>query len=493
MLSYLLRGSRTAVLTRAGLIIAVVAFADWRIVDPIQLGFLYLLPMLLVGGVLNRWQIAAVAGLCTVFTEAFGSERWFQETGIPRNILVFAAFFITGMFSREVARSRRLEAEHLHLIESESEARREAEEQLKVLVESSPAAILTTDSDGRVLLANNAAHRLLALEPDALPGRSIGDFIPALVSVPSPDRHRGSFRTVMQCRGRRQDGEVFLADVWFSTYRTSAGSRLAAMVVDASEDLRTREEIGLHQLLTGSRILVGAVSHEIRNVCGAIAVVHANLARSGALAGNQDFEALGTLIGGLEKIAAMELRQTANQAAAVDLAALMDELRIVIEPSLRENGISVRWETGQDLPPVWADRQSLMQVFLNLAKNSERALLTQTRRELALSASAENQRVLVRIRDTGGGVAHPDLLFRPFQQQAKASGLGLYLSRAFMRSFRGDLRYEPDPHGSVFVVELSPAPSGAENSDHGTGNSNPAGRRPQPVSGEPQPAAGSRI
>ncbi|MGD0617396.1 MAG: ATP-binding protein [Bryobacteraceae bacterium] len=489
MLSYLLRGSRTAVLTRAGLIIAVVAFADWRIVDPIQLGFLYLLPMLLVGGVLNRWQIAAVAALCTVLTEAFGSEQWFSETGVPRNILVFAAFFITGMFSREVARSRRLEAEHLHRIESESEARREAEEQLKVLVESSPAAILTADSDGQVLLANGAAHRLLGVGTGTLPGRSIGAYIPALVNVPSPDLRRGSFRTVMQCRGRREGGEVFLADVWFSTYRTSSGPRLAAMIVDTSEELRTREEVGLHQLLTGSRILVGAVSHEIRNVCGAIAVVHANLARGGALAGNQDFEALGTLIRGLEKIAAMELRQTANQATAVDLSSLMDELRIVIEPSFRENGIAVRWEVSDDLPPVWADRQSLMQVFLNLAKNSERALVNRARRELTVSAHVEKHRVTVRVQDTGSGVSHPDLLFRPFQQQAKVTGLGLYLSRAFMRSFRGELRYEPEAEGSTFVVELSPAPSGAENSEHAPADSNPVDRRSQPLSREPQPAA----
>ena len=87
------------------------------------------------------------------------------------------------------------------------------------------------------------------------------------------------------------------------------------MVVDSSEDMRSREEFNLHQLMAGSRILVGAVSHEIRNVCGAIAVVHQNLARSGALAQNKDFEALGTLILALEKIAAMDLRQTANQAA----------------------------------------------------------------------------------------------------------------------------------------------------------------------------------
>ena len=34
----------------------------------------------------------------------------------------------------------------------------------------------------------------------------------------------------------------------------------------------------------------------------------------------------------------------------------------------------MRWEIAPGMPPVFADRQKLMQVFLNLAKNSERAL-----------------------------------------------------------------------------------------------------------------------
>ena len=57
--------------------------------------------------------------------------------------------------------------------------------------------------------------------------------------------------------------------------------------------MREREESSLQQLMAGSRILVGAVSHEVRNVCGAIGVIHENLARSGSLSGNKDFEALG--------------------------------------------------------------------------------------------------------------------------------------------------------------------------------------------------------
>jgi two-component system sensor kinase FixL len=504
MLSFLLRGTRTSVLTRAAVMTALIALVDWRVEGNIQLGFLYLFPMLLVGSVLTRWQIAAAAGVCTLLTELFDSFDWYLAAGIPRDILIFAAFFCMGLFVYEVIRSRRSASQHTVEIEREVEARSDAEEQLKVLVESSPAAVFTTNAEGVVLLANEAAHRLFVVAPATLPGRSIHEFLPSLVNVLSPktsavsiNDRRPPFRTAMQCRGRRQNGEVFLADIWFSTYGTSAGPRLAAMVVDGSEDLRNREELSLHQLLAGSRILVGAVSHEIRNVCGAIAMAHANLAKSAALAvnlaQNKDFEALGNLILALEKIAAMDLRQMADQACSVDLPSLLEEYCIIVEPALQEQDIRLSVEIEPALPLVWADRQSLLQVLLNLTRNSERAMSQRVPRELTITARRDKQRITIRFRDTGCGVAHPDRLFRPFQQQAEATGLGLYLSRAFMRSFRGDLRYEPEQVGSSFVIDLSAVvvPSVVAETN-GKTNSDFADRRPQPVSGEPRPVARSR-
>jgi two-component system sensor kinase FixL len=514
MLTFLLRGTRTAVLSRAALMIAAIAVVDWRIEGNIPLGFLYLFPMLLVGSAMTRWQIAAAAAICTFLTELFDDFDWYLPTGIPRDILIFAAFFCMGLFVYEVIHSRRTALLHTLEIEREVQARSEAEEQLKVLVESSPAAVFTTNSEGIVLLANEAAHRLFVIPQGTLPGRSIHDFLPSLANVVTPksssksaNDKRPPFRTAMQCRGRRQNGEVFLADIWFSTYETSAGSRLAAMVVDGSEDLRNREELSLHQLLAGSRILVGAVSHEIRNVCGAIAMAHANLARSAALAANlaqsKDFEALGDLILALEKIAAMDLRQMADQASSVDLSSLIEEFCIIVEPALREQDIRLAIDIEPGLPLVWADRQSLLQVLLNLTKNSERAMSNETLRELTIAARREKRRITLRFRDTGCGVAHPDRLFRPFQQQAEATGLGLYLSRAFMRSFRGDLRYEPEAVGSSFIVDLSAVVPGSRDgavrglAEETTGESNGtadpdfADRRPQSVSGEPRPLARS--
>ena len=458
------RGNKRSILIRAGLLVAIIALLDWLIVGEIPLGFLYLIPMLMVGSALEPWQITIAAAVCTFLAEKFDDLKWNLRTGISRDVLYFVAFMGAAFFVREVNRNRKVVLQHLDEIERQSEARREAEEQLRILIESSPAAIITADANGAVLMANEAAHRMLAVPPGKLPGKTIHRYLPSLRNVSAPDGSRQFFRTVMQARGQREDGETFLADISFSTYRTDAGLRLAAMVLDASEELRTHEVSGLHQLLVGSRIAIGAVSHEIRNVCGAIAAVYQNLSRGGTLAGSRDFEALGNLITALERIANLNLRKSVNHATEVDLAALLEELRIIISPALHDENIAAEWKSEPGLPLVWADRPSLMQVFLNLINNSIRALSKRDDGSLSINAKADGNQVLVEFADNGGGVAHPENLFRPFQDGAESTGLGLYLSRAFLHSFGGDLRYRPLPAGACFIVNLNSAATPTQDS-----------------------------
>jgi PAS domain S-box-containing protein len=456
MISLFLNASRTRLLILAGLLIVAVALIDWRVDLNVSFGFLYLFPMLMLGICLPRWQIAAVAGLCTLLAESFDPFPWSPPAGIPRDIFMFAAYIGAGLFAHEFVKNHQLTLKHIREVEQEIELRRDAEQQLKILIESSPAAILTLDSAGTIVKANQAAHRLLGFESETLAGQSIKAFLPLLAGVTAAGESMPDFSTAMQCRGRRRNGEVFPADVWFSTYKTGSGLRLTAVLLDNSEDLRAREEYSFHRLVDGSRLAVAAVSHEIRNICSAISVVCANLSRNEALARDEDLRALGNLVEGLGKMATLELRQTADsqQLASVDLYSVLDELRIVAGPPLQESGILIRWELPEALPRVWADPHHLLQALLNLTKNSERAMRDQERKELTISASLEGERVVVRIRDTGRGLAAPELLFQPFQPGAEATGLGLYLSRAFVRAFKGDLRYQPESTGSCFVVDL---------------------------------------
>ncbi len=492
---YLSSATRSAVLVRATLLIALIALIDWKVETNISLGFLYLFPMLIVGAQLSRWQIALVAALCTQLVEWFDPFPFVPAEGIPRVIMVFAAFFGAGLFVFESTRRRRLALRHLREIETEMDLRRDAEEQLKVLVESSPAAIFTGDAAGRILLANKAAHDLLGFDPGALVGARIADYLPALGNVPAQTDRSPSFRTEVECRGRRRNGDVFLSNVWFSTYRTRSGPRLAAVVIDVSQDLRDREESSLQQFMAGSRIVVATVCHEIRNLCGAIAVVHANLGRNRFFAENEDYRALGTLVEGLEKISSLELRQSAAESMhGVDLAVVLDELRIVIGPALRDSGIEVIWHVPGALPQVWAEGQVLLQVFLNLIKNASRALESSSDKRITITASAEAQRVLVRVEDTGPGVAAPERLFRPFQSGAESTGLGLYISRALVRGFRGDLSYEKRARGSCFTITLAVAERGFEPPApvEDRQSASAASGRSHAVSREPEPSAGRR-
>jgi two-component system, LuxR family, sensor kinase FixL len=449
--------STTGAVIAAGLLVAAIAFIDRRV--NLSFGLLYLFPIILVGTVLPRWHVMLVAFLCTWLTDLFNPFPFAAAVSIPQDALEFIALAGTGLVAYEMTRSRRRETEHVQMVEREAAARREAEEQLAFLVNTSPAAILTMTAEGEILLANAAAHRLFGVPSGQLPGRRIHRYVPALGHVPAGGEALQTFQTEMQCRGEREHGEVFLANVFFSTYDTAKGPRLAALVVDISAELLEREESNLEQLLAGSRAVVTAVSHEVRNLCGAMAIIYENLARNRHLAGDKDFEGLGTLVETLTRIASVQLRPSAERSrvTGVDLVEVLGDLRMVLDPYCEDAGISVHWQSKipHTLPAVWADRHHLLQALLNLTKNSQRALSGRDVKNIVISVSVHPSVVSIRVTDSGPGPQAADALFQPFQKGAEDTGLGLYLSRALLRSFHGDLRYDPDVPGCSFVIDLA--------------------------------------
>lgn len=444
----------------AAALVAIITIAEWYFYPELELGFLYLLPVVLAAGSLGLAQIAALSILCALLSKAFAETPWNQITAleIAQPAAVFA---IVGILVSEVVHSRGASAQHYRELRDQEGLRKATEQEMYALFATSAAAIFTTDKSGKILLANAAALRLLGFprqKEESLAGTHISEFLPILSSLYREDLPSQVFRTMIEGTGRRRNGEAFLAQIWISTYETASGSKVAAIVYDASEQLRDREELGLRQLMSSSRVLIGAVSHEIRNLCGAISVVHGNLARVPRLNQNEDFKALGNLVAGLSKLASAELTSPAEDGiGGVDLAEVLDDLKIVIEPDFRDADVKIRWEVATDLPAVRADRQGLVQVFLNLAKNSLRALQESEERLLSVTAYQQKDSVIVRFVDSGPGVRSRDQLFKPFQPGSSSTGLGLYVSRAMVRTFGGELHHLPQANGTCFVVELTSA------------------------------------
>ena len=320
------RTDRKLLLIAAVALTCSIAVVDWYTRPFISIGFLYLFPIMLVSGIFRRWQIVVASVICAVLQELYSNLP--LDNAIPRLIFSWLGFSGTGLFLFELLRNRRMVLTHVEEIEEQSRQRREAEEQLQMLVDSSPAAILTVGTSGEILLVNQSARELFSPDDGDLRGQSIGKFVPALQAALQSGQSR-LYRTAIQCRAQRADGKPFLAGTWFSTYPAqSGGNKLAAIIVDLSEELVSREDLSLDYLLKNARILMSAVSHEVRNMAGAALVFHQNLSRVEALRENEDFEALGTLIHGLEKLSAMDLTSGSEnqERQAIELAPVLDEL-----------------------------------------------------------------------------------------------------------------------------------------------------------------------
>ena len=405
---------RLTVCAIGGVMVAVIAWVDKQL-PTMSIGFLYLFPIVLVATSLSSLQIIAVSGLCSFLREAYDPLEW-SAGASGRLIAAAAGFAMAGFFVTGLNQRRRMLQKHVGELEAEVRLRKDAESQVRVLIETSPLAILTLNAAGKIVLANESARELLELGNGDLQGVDVA----------------------------------------------SEGRGLAAVIWDASENLRDREQTKLDSMLATSRVVIGAISHEIRNLASAAAACHAALAPPQDAARNREHEVLGSLIAALERIANSGLRMASQREIAVaDLGTILDEARIVIEPMLREAGFELIWNVPEDLPLVQSDQHSLLQVFVNLARNSVEHAAEGSELSVSISTGVENDLVVVRFQDSGPGVAQPEELFRPFQVGAQSYGLGLYISRAILRSQGGNLRHEPSAKGACFVVELWPMEKGA--------------------------------
>jgi len=212
--------NRARVLTVSGALVLAIAVVDWFTKPYWSLGFLYLFPIMLAAGFLPRWLLALFAVFCAMLSEAFSALD--PSEALFRLGFISLALVGSGLFVAELVKNRRLSLE--------------AQERLRILVETSPAAIVTINERGLIELANDAAMKLIAPRDSRLIGDPIAAFLPELHHALRWEEGP-QFRTLMRCRGHRDTGESFMADVWFSTYKDAGTPKLAAIIGEITEEL----------------------------------------------------------------------------------------------------------------------------------------------------------------------------------------------------------------------------------------------------------------
>ena len=153
----------------------------------------------------------------------------------------------------------------------------------------------------------------------------------------------------------------------------------------------------------------------------------------------------------------------------------------------RENGIDLVTRAPEDLPVMTGDPRAFKQIVLNLVSNAIK--FTERGGKVTVSASVEGSRLLLRVTDTGVGIAADDLkrvgdpffqAGKTYQRRHEGTGLGLSIVKSLIGLHAGEITVQskigegttvtvalplaftaPAPKSSSNIATLTPAPRSA--------------------------------
>lgn len=333
------------------------------------------------------------------------------------------------------------------------------------VLEALATAILVTDAEGRVLLANRRALQIIERERAAVVGKPVGELFPEVAAlIAASPRDPDPARS--QLRFRARDGRELVIGFTAAPIPDASGPGPCFAVlfrdITAAERLQAERDRLLQTAAAGR--LFPAMLHELRNPLSAATSTLELL-----LEEPLDQELTGTLRALLGELRRMTLTldgvgllpadRNAVKHIAVD-EALADAFRI-LEPLMRRKGIEGRCELPA-LPLLAFDRAAIRAVAFNLLNNAIQACATGATIRLA-AALLPGPGLELTVEDTGPGMA-PEVLAQCrelfFTTRPGGTGVGLALCQLVVDRGGGQMQIESAPGRGTRVRVRLPCVAG---------------------------------
>ena len=336
------------------------------------------------------------------------------------------------------------------------------------IIHSIGSGLITTGLDGRIMLVNAAAQKLLERSAADLIGTPVDqlflDPLPALdsqnahaeVRFDSPARFRKTFRVrvaALTMPERAELGFVYAFD-------------------DLTEIRRLEREVRIQDRLAAVGRLAAAIAHEIRNPLTSIAGSVSMLSAVPEL--NEEHRRLLDIVtresqrlNGIITDFLAYSRTKQYRFDQVDLIQLVEDTLTLMDHRMaaEKTGIAIERRFPSKQALAIADGDKIKQVFWNLCENAVRAM---TSREMtsggktggtltvAVEPLADDWQVT--FADTGTGMTAQQIekIFEPFQSNFEGgTGLGLALVYQIVQAHEGKVWARSKPgQGTTFVLRL---------------------------------------
>ena len=394
---------------------------------------------------------------------------------------------------------------------------RHTREQLDLLLDTAPDAMLSVAPDGRIVRANQMAEQFFGYRNDELLGMVVEQLIPLDYREVHQAQRSQYFQQINRPRNRamneraaltalKRDGSQALVEISLS-HSGEAGARLATVTLrDVTEREQTRQaliaakqqaELALAQqqqmqnaLVQVEKLaalggLVAGVAHEVNTPIGVMLSAATHLSaetqkthrayQAGELSeeGLSDYfatAAQATQLMALNSQRAADLIQSFKQ-VAVDqtggerrvfgVASYIDEVLLSLRPHLKKSPIQIHVDcppelTMDSLPGAFS------QVLTNLLMNAlTHAFKPEQSGHIIIAVAEEGSQICLTFSDDGQGIA-PELharVFEPFFTTRRASGgsgLGLHIVHSIVtQSLKGTLAFDSQVgEGTIFTLHL---------------------------------------
>ncbi len=356
-------------------------------------------------------------------------------------------------------------------------------EQLGLVIDAAPIAIVVVDAGGVLVLVNEQACKLFGYDRAELLGARVEMLLPERFRRGHSglrDGYLAAPRTRAMGAGRdlfglRKDGTEVPIEIGLNPISTAQGDFTLTVVADITErkngeELRRQRDRALDASKLKSQF-VATMSHELRTPLNAI-IAAAELLSSTRLDARQrafvetideSAEALLAIISSILDFSKIEAGKLDLEACAFELEPLVEGAAAVLAQQARQKGLALYVHVDPAIRgAVLGDAHRLRQILLNLIANAVKFTASGriVVRAYPLELTSDGANVRFEVEDTGIGV-HPGILpklFEPFVQGDSSSsrrfggtGLGLSICKRLVELMQGEIGVTSEPErGSLF-------------------------------------------